>query len=72
MKADIAKIIESIAEEFIGVWKFRTLGESEDNKKWCASVIVSGKLFDTEDYSTIGEAVLRAAEIVEILKRPSE
>jgi len=61
-------LIDSIADEFVGVWKFKTITEGPENRRWCASVNVAGRLVDTEDFRTVRGAISRAVELVKQLQ----
>ena len=60
-------LLAGIEEEFIGVWKFKTIDEGPNNRQWCASVVVAGRLVDTHSHQTIAGAIAEAREIVERL-----
>lgn len=61
-------LIREMEEELIGVWKFRTRDENQNNRKWCASVLVAGRLIDTTDYPTITLALQAALDLVKEFK----
>ena len=58
-------LIAQMEEEFVGVWKFRTRDEGPGNRRWCATVLVAGRLIDTEDQPTIELALQVALNLVE-------
>lgn len=61
---DLQELINSISEEFVGVWKFRLADENPVDHKWCASIIVGNRLIDTKSFRTITEAICEARKIV--------
>lgn len=63
------EILATIENELVGIWKFKTIDEGPNNRRWCASVNVAGRLVDTEDQPSILEALKRAQQLVFQLRR---
>ena len=55
------ELIKQIEKEFVGLWKYHP---RTGLVEWCATVVVDGAMFDTDNYPTIEEALNEAIDIV--------